>query len=311
MKMIKPILPFVLSFLIVLIFSRPAFCQYKTDTRLEKKIRSLVDSFHGTAGIYVRNLKTGREASVNGDSLFPTASIIKIPIMVGIFNAIEQGQFTYHQALLYRDSAARGGSGLMQFFKDSTSTDLATAVSLMISYSDNTSSVWCEKMAGGGAAINQWLAENGFTYTRLNARTTGREEGYRQFGWGQTTPREMAELLVMIREGKVISKAACERMYRNLTHIFWDENALSQIPPYVQAASKQGMLDASKSEVVLVNAPHGDYVFYVATKNNKDRRWKPDNEGSELERRVSELLWNYFEPHSGWKPAQDVGKYFY
>jgi beta-lactamase class A len=35
-------------------------------------------------------------------------------------------------------------------------------------------------------------------------------------------------------------------MYRDLTHIFWDEYALSQIPPYVQAASKQGMVDASR-----------------------------------------------------------------
>jgi beta-lactamase class A len=85
--------------------------------------------------------------------------------------------------------------------------------------------------------------------------------------------------------------------------VFWDEYALSQIPPYVQAASKQGMLDDSRSEVVLVNAPHGDYVFYVATKNNSDKRWVPDNEAWQLARKVSALLWNYFEPHSGWQPA--------
>ena len=84
----------------------------------------------------------------------------------------------------------------------------------------------------------------------------------------------MAELLVRIREGKVISERASERIYRNLTRIFFDSQALSQIPPYVQVASKQGSVDQSKSEVVLVNAPHGDYVFCVITKDQKDERWR-------------------------------------
>ncbi len=108
--------------MMMLLINQPAFCQYRTDKKLEAKLRALVDSFHGTAGIYVRNLKTGKEAAVNADTIFPTASIVKVPILVGIFDKIEQGAFTYHQALVYRDSIKRGGSGLMQFFKDSTPT---------------------------------------------------------------------------------------------------------------------------------------------------------------------------------------------
>lgn len=283
--------------------SQSAFSQYKTDKKLEKELKALLDSFHGTAGVYVRNLKTGKEVAINADTIFPTASIIKVPILVGIFDKINKGAFTYHQSMLYRDSAARGGSGLMQYFKDSTKIDLNVAITLMISHSDNTAAVWCEKLAGGGVAINSWLQQNGFQFTRLNSRTPGREKESKEFGWGQTTPREMANLMVMIREGKTVSEAASQQMYRNLTDVFWDEYALSQIPPYVQAASKQGMVDASRSEAVLVNAQHGDYVFYIATKNNRDKSWKPDNEAWQLARNVSRLLWNYFEPHYGWEPA--------
>jgi beta-lactamase class A len=298
-------------FLLISFISQTAFCQYKTDKKLEKQLKELLGNFHGTAGVYVRNLKTGKEVAINADTIFPTASIIKIPILIGIFNKIGSGDFSYHQSLLYRDSMAHGGSGLMQFFKDSSQTVLNVAVTLMISHSDNTAARWCEKLAGGGITINKWLADNGFEFTRLNSRTPGREENAKQFGWGQTTPREMANLLVMIREGKTVSAAASERMYRDLTHIFWDEYALSQIPPYVQAASKQGMVDASRSEAVLVNAPHGDYVFYIATKNNSDTSWKPDNEAWQLARNVSSLLWNYFEPNYGWKPAAGVEKYWH
>jgi len=287
------------------------FSQYQPDRKLEEKLRALTDTFHGVAGVYVRNLHTGKEAAINADTVFPTASIIKVPILVGIFDKIQQGEFKYHQPLVYRDSMSRKGSGLMQFFRDSTVTDLQTAITLMITHSDNAAAVWCERLAGGGTAINAWLSAHGFEHTRLNARTAGREQARQQYGWGQTTPREMARLVTMIRNEEVVSPAASQTMYRIMTHVFWDEYALSSLPPYVQAASKQGMVDDSRSEVVLVNAPHGDYVFYVATKNNKDQRWVPENEAWQLARRVSALLWEYFEPKSKWKPAEGAEKLWY
>ena len=296
----------VVLFLIMSFISSSSSAQYKTDKKLERQLKPLIDSFHGTAGVYVRNLKTGKEVAINADTIFPTASIIKVPILIGIFNKIEQGLLNYREPLLYRDSMSREGSGLMQYFKDSTKIELNVAISLMISYSDNAAAVWCENMAGGGVEINSWLAKNGFQFTRLNSRTPGREKEKEEFGWGQTTPREMAQLMVMIRNRKAVSPSASDRMYRDLTHVFWDEYALSQIPPEIQVASKQGMVNASRSEAVLVNAPHGDYVFYIATKNNNDTRWEADNEAWELARKVSALLWNYFEPNYKWNASQNM-----
>jgi len=301
--MLKPLLTLLLAGILL---PRTAYPQYRTDKKLEARLRALTDTFHGVAAVYVLNLRTGRDAAINADTVFPTASIVKIPILVGIFDKIVRGAYTYHQALVYRDSLGRKGSGLMQFFKDSTPTDLQTAVTLMITHSDNSAAVWCEKLAGGGETINAWLSAHGFAETRVNSRTPGRERERDLYGWGQTTPREMARLVTMIRNEEVVSPAASQTMYRIMTHVFWDEYALSQIPPYVQAASKQGMVDDSRSEVVLVNAPHGDYVFYVATKNNKDQRWVPDNEAWQLARRVSTMLWGYYEPGDRWNSAERI-----
>jgi beta-lactamase class A len=153
------------------------------------------------------------------------------------------------------------------------------------------------------------MEENGFKVTRVNSRTPGRETMRSLYGWGVTSPREMAELVVRIREGKMISPWASERMYRNLARIYWDGEALSEIPPYVHAASKQGAVDQSKSEVVLVNAPGGDYVFCVITKNQQDTSWVNENEGYVLLRNVSRTLWQYFEPKSKWKPMPESMKY--
>ena len=63
------------------------------------------------------------------------------------------------------------------------------------------------------------------------------------------------------------------------------------------------MLEQRGFEVVLVNAPSGDYVFCVITKNQQDESWTSDNEGYILLRRVSAALWQYFEPHHPWSPT--------
>jgi beta-lactamase class A len=289
--------------------NKNAFPSSKPDMKLTKKLQEVVKNFNGEYGIYVRHLKSGRTVEINADSLFPTASMIKVPIMTGIFDKVEKGELKYDSLLVFRDSLIYPGEDIVGTLKDSGRITLSKVVMLMITTSDNTGSLWCQMMAGTGTRINEIMQENGFSATRVNSRTPGREAMRSQYGWGITSPREMAELVVRIREGKMISPWASERMYRNLARIYWDGEALSEIPPYVHAASKQGAVDRSRSEVVLVNAPGGDYVFCVITKNQQDESWVNENEGYVLLRNVSRTLWQYFEPGSKWRSMPESMKY--
>lgn len=298
----------IVGILAFLILSYNHVYAQKTDKQLEKKLYNAIQNFHGTVGIYVKNLKSGKIVNIKADSLFPTASLIKVPIMCGVFDKIEKGELSYHQELIYKDSLLRPGEDILGSFKNDEKIALSKVQMLSITTSDNTASLWLQKLVGS-EYINQWLASNGFENTRVNARTKGREAAYQQYGWGMTTPKEMATLLEKIRKKQMISAAASERMYRNLSRIYWDGEALSEIPPYVHTASKQGAVDKSRSEVVLVNAPHGDYVFCIITKNQKQIDYNHDNEGFVLLRTVSKILWNYFEPKSGWQPAKGLQIY--
>jgi beta-lactamase class A len=296
-------------FLLLISLHWPSVAQ-RHDKVLMQKLETLISGFRGDVGIYVRHLKSGKTVAINADSIFPTASMIKIPITIGVFDKIEKGLLRYDTLLTYRDSLLYKGEDILGSFKDGEKIYLAKVLMLMITTSDNTASLWSQYLAGTGLAINEWLERNGYRYTRVNSRTPGRETDRTRYGWGQTTPREMAELLLSIRDGKVISARASERIYRNLIRIYWDSKALSQIPPYIQAASKTGSLDDLKAEVVLVNGPHGDYVFCVITNNLKDQRWVSQNEGDVLIRNVSKLLWNYFERDSDWKPARGIEDWY-
>jgi len=282
----------------------------KPDATLQALLDQAVKSFHGDVGVYVRNLRTGQTAAIRADELFPTASMIKLPILLATFQAMENGGLAFGQKLMYTDSLAYSDEDdLLALVQDSSSVELAKVAMLMITLSDNTAALWLQSLAGTGVVINQWLAAHGFDSTRVNSRTPGREANRSQYGWGQTTPREMATLLVRIREQQAVSPAADQQMYRMLTRIYWNGEALSQVPPWVQAASKQGAVDRSRSEVVLVNAPAGDYVFSVITKNQVDQSYEASNEGYVLLRTISALLWKYFEPETPWTPADGAARF--
>jgi beta-lactamase class A len=288
----------------------PAPMPPQADAALQSKLAGLVKGFHGDVGIYAWNLRTGQEAAIRADELFPTASMIKVPILVATFQAMENGTLAFPQKLLYTDSLAYADEDdLLAHVRDSSQVELSKVAMLMITMSDNTAALWLQSLAGTGTAINAWLAGHGFNSTRVNSRTPGREDDRKRYGWGQTTPKEMAELLVRIRNEKAVSPAADQQMYRTLTRSYWNGEALSQIPPWVQAASKQGAVDRSRSEVVLVNAPAGDYVFCVITKNQQDESYDASNEGYVLLRAVSAALWAYFEPQTPWSPAPGAARF--
>jgi len=266
--------------------------------KLETAILGLIQGFNGEVGVYVRHLSSNTAVGVNENKIFPTASMVKVPILVKIFDKIEAGALTMDSVVIFNKSLINypwKGDDALARFNDGEDITISKLLTHMITFSDNHASLWLQDIAGSGTAVNTWLKENAFVHTRVNSRTIGREAEYEEFGWGQTTPREMAELLVMIRESRAVSPSASADIYRHLTRIYWDDEALSQIPPTVQAASKQGEVSQSRSEVVLVNAPGGDYVFCIITNNQADKRFTQDNEGFILIRSLSKLLWQHFE----------------
>jgi beta-lactamase class A len=272
----------------------------QTDNKLRKKLTGLIQPFHGNVALYVRNLHNGKIVDINADSVRSTASMVKIPIFIGIMNKINRGELEFHQQITYNDSLLYPGVDILGSFKNGEKIELSKLIMLMMTMSDNTASRYLQMLAGTGTRINAILDSLGFTNTRVNSKTPGREAIWEKYGWGQTTPREMATLLESIYNGKIISEAASSRMIRIINRNYWDAEAVSQVPPYAAVFSKHGALDAYRSEVVLVRGVSSAYVFCIITSNNADTSWTYNNEAWRLIRSVSNLLWNYFEPRHQW-----------
>jgi beta-lactamase class A len=287
-----------------------ASCQASPDLdALTARLQARADQLDGDVGIFVHHLEHEQTVAIRADERFPTASLIKVPILAALFERIDRGELGYHDKLAYTKDRLYEGEDLLGSFADGEVITIDKLAFLMVTTSDNTAALWCQELAGSGAGVNSWLQRNGFSQTRVNSRTPGREEARARYGWGQTTPREMAELLLHIRWRTLGSAAASEEMARALGRIYWDGEALAAIPPDVATMSKQGAVNASRSEVVLVHAPHGDYVFCVITSGQQDQSWEHQNQGFVLLRDISQILWEHFEPERPYHPPAGSARY--
>lgn len=283
----------VFIYLICLLSLLTSFSQQK-DKKLEAIVSKLIDGFNGQIGVYVKSMKTGKTIAINGDTVFPTASIVKVPILIGIMDRINKNELNYHQKLVWYDTLNYDpGEDIVAYLKPQSEIELSKVMMLMMTISDNTGSLWLQSIAGTGTKINHLLDSMGYHATRVNSRTPGREATRAAFGWGQTTPNEMGKIFEDIVNGKIINKEVSDKMLRIMSRQYWDEEGLSSVPAGVFVASKNGAVNASRSEVMYVNAKH-PYIFSVFTKNNKDISWEYNNEAWQLTRKLSKLLWNYF-----------------
>ena len=273
---------------------------------LKAAMDAVADGFHGTLGYALHHRARGERIDRRGDELFPTASTIKTAILCEAMHQVETGKLRWSDSIpVQSDMDRRQQGGPAFFLKDGAALSLPVWLHLMITLSDNTATINLRDRLGM-ANVNRWLVDHGFQQTRLlngpDKVALGLLSLQRQYGLGVTTPLEMARLIELIRDGGAGSAASCDRMLRLLTHQYYDDDAASQIPPWVQIAHKTGAVDASRSDAALVFSPSGEYSLTVYTKHQTDQRWLSDNEGDVAIRSLARLVWRHYHPTGSWTP---------
>src|ERR1043166_2407067 len=84
-----------LPILVLLISGVTGFAQTDQPTKqaaLDARVRAEVAAFKGKVSLYAKNLDTGEVYELGGDVRVPTASTIKIAIMVEAFARVNEGK---------------------------------------------------------------------------------------------------------------------------------------------------------------------------------------------------------------------------
>jgi beta-lactamase class A len=237
----------------------------------------------GTVGLYVKDLTSGEVLSIRGSEQFPSASIIKVPILAELFAQVQRGPIKLTDPLLMLAADQRPGSGVLQFLSTPHTLTVGDAATLMIILSDNSATnLIIDKV--GIRNVNARMDSLGLKQTRLHAKvflgssTTIDTAATRQWGLGVTTPEEMGTLFEKLYRGSVVSDSASKQMLDMLRKNFDYEEIPRLLPAGVSVAHKTGKLDASRSDCGIVYNDGRDYVLCIFTRDNQDRSWRMDTE---------------------------------
>ena len=248
---------------------------------LHRTLDGIAAAHHGVLGYSVINLDTGERLSLRGDETFPTASLIKVPILVTLYDLAEKKELSLDDPLTVLKIDQVPGSGVLQFMHPGMELSVHDAATLMSILSDNTATnLILDKIAI--RRVWQKMEALGLPHTKVHSKVFLRlasvaMDSSIKYGLGVSTPNEMAHLFELLAQGKAVSPAADSSMLEILRNNA-DGESMQRSVEGVSAPHKTGATDSVRTECALFRL-QSRVVACGFTKQNTDTRWLVDNEG--------------------------------
>ena len=245
-------------------------------------------AYRGRVGIYIKDLETGKTWDYNSDRLFPSASLIKVPIMAAVCEKIQLGEITLDTQIKLTRRDRVGGSGSLKWVREGTSLSVMEIIFKMITESDNTATKMLIDY------VSMPYLENSFKTLGL-VRTNITPEGM-SLSSGRvprenfTTAREMASLMERIYAGQLVSKESSEFMLDVLKHNKSRSRLRKGLPLGWEIGHKTGLLRKNCHDVGIVFSPRGDYVIAVLTSEAPNY-----TEAKNFISKVAKLTYQYYK----------------
>src|SRR5262249_47063894 len=193
-------------------------------SRLQSSITRVTKHVNATWGIYIKSLQSGEEIALGADRQMDTMSVIKIPIMVEVFERIKAGKMALADKYTLRAEDILPGTGVMRSLDAGDVFTIKDLITLMIIVSDNTATDVLYRMVGGPEAVNKRMAALGLKMTRAPdparswfeaLRAAPSSEAFHREGkhpFGLSTPREIGKLLELMERGELVDQRSSELM---------------------------------------------------------------------------------------------------
>lgn len=254
------------------LFGSLALCAAPTVARaqmpIDELLRPAIQSIPGNVGLYAHTMAPGAPiASYNANISFPSASTIKMLIMLTAFKAAEHEPSVMREHITYHSDELIGGSDFLANASDGERFTVGQLILPMIQLSDNTASNLLITHFGFDR-INRVIRGAGLKNTHLKRHfmdfaAVGHHMDNR------TTPADMAHLLFQlergVREGipTVAKPLSCRRMIDIMLGQTDRDTIPRGVPSRVPVANKTGELSRSRSDVAIVD-PYGDSPYVLA-----------------------------------------------
>jgi beta-lactamase class A len=288
--------------LVVLVVLMPGDFAVSADepVELSQRLQPLIDAHRGKVAVGVEHLESGQRFGFHNEEVFPTASLIKFPVLVELYRQAEEGRVDLDTWITLRAEDKVTGSGILTpHFSAGATLKLRDAARLMIAFSDNTATnLVLDKI--GIPSTGETMRKLGCPSTRIHHKVFLREttsidpERSERYGLGSTTAAEMLKLLVKLHRRELVSPEASEAMLAHLKTCEDKQKFPRYLPDGMEVAFKTGSLDAIRTAAGILYTRGGPVALCVLSADNEDRRWSRDNAGdllcAEIAREVNEAF---------------------
>src|SRR4051812_7518557 len=229
---------------------------------LGEVLKPMIEAHHGEVGMAVKHLKTGESYEYKADRPMPTASLIKLPVMITTYEAVDKGKVSLSEMTELKKGDQVPGSGILTtHFSPGTKISLRDAIRLMIVYSDNTATnLVLDKL--GLPATNECMERLGCADTKINSKvfradTSIAKDRSKQFGLGSTSARDMLKLCEMVHANKFANQKGFLPMMKNLSPLYAELKVPRMLKPGRKVVYKTGCVNSSRTDAVIIGAASG------------------------------------------------------
>ena len=261
--------------------------------KIENKIQEIVGKYKGVIGLYAVSLDgKGGDFSHNPTEVFPTASIIKIPLLMEYYRKVEVGELDPNEEVKLPENYICGGSGVLQHLTPDvtmlTQEDYAT---LMVVISDNVATnIMFDKV--GNNDVNRLLVELCLPGTMLRRKMQAFRD-IQSENENITTPEDMTTLLTILYKGEKVSEFVSKSTLDKLK--LWKDGVIrDSIPDGIDIADKSGWMGGVLCNTGIVYQPRNTYAVTIMFKHVPRSDEKSlDSKG--VAREILSLIHGYYE----------------
>lgn len=246
----------------------------------------MASSYPHDISFCAKNLSTGKTISFAPDKIMPTASCIKLPILVALHDLAQRGEIDLDTPILLGAADQVGGSGVLKHLSAGATLSLRDYAALMIILSDNTATnIVVDRV--GIDVVNAKMRDLGLRQTTLKTRIDFEAIGGDVRNLSESTVADFVILLEGIARGTLVSPEASAAIKDVMARQHYLD-LLPRLLPYnpyaadlggqaaLSIAGKTGFFPGFRADTIIVDAS-GQSLVMAAFVHGDDMSFLPDN----------------------------------
>jgi beta-lactamase class A len=262
---------------------------------------------NGRIGLAAHNLQSGEQIIIHAHDKFPSASTIKLPVLITLMTQVENGEYALDDTLMLRRADKTGGSGLLQFLTPGLTLTIRDWAFLMMNISDNTATnVLIDQV--GIKNVQQWLSDNAYEDVMLHNKIDTNGLAHDLYHFGTATPFGLMRMVTAVFQHTLLTPATCDEMVRMMTDVgkerigryllFEPFGTKVPKPERLQIAGKTGSFKGTRAQTAVVWRGEGKarrgYTLAVMTDGDPAPEiWSTDAAGVLVIGRLAQILFDW------------------